>query len=278
MSDGKSAFDTGGPYYKIPSFDESYGRIDERSKYRYENIVNRVLPSKTVRSDQLRSWFRNFIYKKFPNSPAYEKQGVTALVTPENFSYFKGFKRFQDSLKGSELENSSLMTDEQLEKVKPIDPEVGDVLVAERRIYAPNWQNMYKMGGETKGSLTDPTFATEEKLIAWDGTSWKEMSLRDYISLVEPPRDLKPKGSGKPLTLTLYWAEWCPHCHDLLPIWKQLKLKGVKFQSYEESVSPIKVQAYPTIIFHNGKKMEKYEGKRTKNAILNFLKNKLSNK
>jgi thiol-disulfide isomerase/thioredoxin len=271
MSDGKSAFDTGGPYYKIPSFDESYRRIDERSKYRYENMVYRVLRSKTVRANQLRDWFRNFLNRKFPNSQF--------LVTPENFSYFKGFKRFQDSLKGSELGDSSLMTDEQLEKVKPIDPEVGDVLLDEGKgISPPDWQNMYKMGGETKGSLLDPTFATTEKLTAWDGTSWKEMSIKDYIGLVEPPRDLKPKGSGKPLTLTLYWAEWCPHCHDLLPIWKQLKLKGVKFQSYEESVSPIKVQAYPTIIFHNGKKMEKYEGKRTKNAILNFLKKKLSNK
>ena len=281
MSDGKSAADFGGPYYKIPSFDESYRRIDELSKYRYENIVRRVLRSKTIEADSLRSWFKRFIFRKFPNSPQppYQYDGTFIEKTTENYPYFKGFSEFQKKIGERETANSGTMTDEQLEKVKPIDPEVGDVLETYRSINIPDWQNMYKMGGETKGSLLDPTFATTEKLTAWDGTSWKEMSLKDYIGLVEPPRDLKPpKGSGKPLTLTLYWAEWCPHCHDLLPIWKQLKLNGVKFESYEESVSPIKVQAYPTIIFHNGKKMEKYEGKRTKNAILNFLKNKLSNK
>ena len=85
-----------------------------------------------------------------------------------------------------------------------------------------------------------------------------------------------PKGSGKPTSLTLYWAEWCPHCHDLMPIWKKLAHKGVKIEAIEESQSNFKVDGYPTIIFRSGKKMEKYTGPRTLKAIKNFLKNKLS--
>ena len=87
--------------------------------------------------------------------------------------------------------------------------------------------------------------------------------------------DEKLQGSGKP-GLTLYWAEWCPHCHDLMPEWKKLKHKGVKIEAIEESKSKVKVDGYPTIVFRSGKTMEKYTGPRTAKAIKKFLKNKLS--
>jgi len=88
-----------------------------------------------------------------------------------------------------------------------------------------------------------------------------------------------PQGSGKPKSLTLYWAEWCPHCHDLIPIWKKLgsDYKGIRIEAIEEKQSKFKVNSYPTIIFRDGNNMEKYEGSRTKVALTKFLKNKLSN-
>ena len=87
-------------------------------------------------------------------------------------------------------------------------------------------------------------------------------------------------GSGKPKSLTLYWAEWCPHCHDLMPEWEKLGdgYKGIKIEAIEEQDSNVKVNGYPTIIYRDGKNIEKYEGERSKTAILNFLKNKLSMK
>ena len=83
-------------------------------------------------------------------------------------------------------------------------------------------------------------------------------------------------GNGKPISLTLYWAEWCPHCHEIMPEWNKLKYKGVKIEAIEEQDSNFKVDGYPTIIFRNGNMMEKYIGERTAKAIKNFLKNKLS--
>jgi thiol-disulfide isomerase/thioredoxin len=85
-------------------------------------------------------------------------------------------------------------------------------------------------------------------------------------------------GSGKPSSLTLYWAEWCPHCHTLMPTWKKLgsSYNGIKIEAIEESDSKVKMDGYPTIIFRSGRKQEKYEGPRTKAAIIKFLKNKLS--
>ena len=84
------------------------------------------------------------------------------------------------------------------------------------------------------------------------------------------------EGWGMPASLTLYWARWCPHCHDVLPMWKKLAFKGVQINALEEQETDFQVDSYPTIIFRNGSYMEKYNGKRTKAAILKFLKNKLS--
>jgi thiol-disulfide isomerase/thioredoxin len=104
--------------------------------------------------------------------------------------------------------------------------------------------------------------------------------LRKYDEIGEEEKKVRLAsflgGAGKPSKLTLYWAEWCPHCHDLMPEWKKLKHKGVQIEAIEESKSKVKVDGYPTIVFRSGKTMEKYTGPRTAKAIKKFLKNKLS--
>jgi hypothetical protein len=63
-----------------------------------------------------------------------------------------------------------------------------------------------------------------------------------------------------------------------MPIWKKLgsEYKGIKIVAIEEKQNKsFSVDGYPTIVYRDGKTMEKYEGKRTKAAIENFLKSKL---
>ena len=87
--------------------------------------------------------------------------------------------------------------------------------------------------------------------------------------------------SGKGIggkSLTLYWANGCPHCHNMMPEWNKLGKthKGIQIIAIERMQNKsFPVNAYPTIIFRNGKKMEKYEGPRTKSGFVKFLKNKL---
>jgi thiol-disulfide isomerase/thioredoxin len=109
-------------------------------------------------------------------------------------------------------------------------------------------------------------------------SGWQEMSWDEFKSQVLD--EIRPKGSGKGVSLTLYYADWCPHCHTLLPIWKKLgsEYKGIQIIALEEKQTKFKVDGYPTIIFRNGKTMEKYEGERTRVGILNYLKNKLRSK
>ena len=86
----------------------------------------------------------------------------------------------------------------------------------------------------------------------------------------------KGKGKSKPATLTLHWADWCPHCHDMMPEWKKLgsEHKGVLIRAVEQKQSGFK-GPFPAILFQHGNSMEKYEGPRTKVAFAKFLKNKL---
>lgn len=89
----------------------------------------------------------------------------------------------------------------------------------------------------------------------------------------------QPTGSGRSgKSLTLYHAEWCHFCTKLMPTWKKLgsEYKGIKIVTIEEKQNKsFPVDGYPTIVYRDGSTMEKYEGKRTKAAIVNFLKSKL---
>ena len=94
--------------------------------------------------------------------------------------------------------------------------------------------------------------------------------LNDFLNLD------KFKGSGSPKSLTLYWADWCPHCHEMMPEWNKLgsSHKGIKIEAIESKKTKFKVDGYPTIIFRNGNTIEKYEAPRTKSAMLKFLNKK----
>jgi thiol-disulfide isomerase/thioredoxin len=89
-------------------------------------------------------------------------------------------------------------------------------------------------------------------------------------------KPIEGKGKGRP-SLTLHWADWCPHCHDMMPEWKKLgsEHKGIQILAVEQKQSGFK-GPFPTILFRNGNSMEKYEGPRTKAAFVKFLKNKLA--
>ena len=86
-------------------------------------------------------------------------------------------------------------------------------------------------------------------------------------------------GSGKgKKSLTLYWANGCPHCHNMMPEWEKLgkAYKGVKILAIEQGKSKRSdINGFPTILFSDGQRETKYEGPRTKSGFVQFLKNNL---
>jgi len=94
------------------------------------------------------------------------------------------------------------------------------------------------------------------------------------LKLKEGAARRRGKGSGK--SLTLYYADWCHFCKVLMPIWKKLRVPGVEIRMLEEKQNnEFKVEGYPTIIYRDRSRVEKYSGPRTKSGIESFLKNKL---
>lgn len=80
----------------------------------------------------------------------------------------------------------------------------------------------------------------------------------------------------------LFWAEWCPHCKDVVPIWKQLK-EGAKgnvqildMESKNPAMMAHKIPGFPTIRFfpeglENGAVHTDYTGPRTLEGFVQFL-------
>lgn len=78
-----------------------------------------------------------------------------------------------------------------------------------------------------------------------------------------------------------FYAPWCGHCQSLAPIWQDL---ASHYKSEDVSVSKIdctqhrsicqtfEVKSYPTLLWiENGKKIDKYQGSRTLDTLINFV-------
>lgn len=88
-------------------------------------------------------------------------------------------------------------------------------------------------------------------------------------------------------TLTLYYAPWCGHCHQLLKKgWKELpeNYQGVKIQKVDCSkdenqhlVKDLNIEGFPTILLKkNSKEHLEYRGNRSSKDILKFIEINIS--
>ena len=95
------------------------------------------------------------------------------------------------------------------------------------------------------------------------------------------------------ITLTLFHASYCGHCHDFYPTWEQMKNnkktdKYFEFRSYESEeidglsdkiklVGGKPIRGFPTIKIKIANKEWDYDGKRTSSKIFEFILNQLKN-
>ena len=88
-------------------------------------------------------------------------------------------------------------------------------------------------------------------------------------------------------SLTLYYAPWCGHCHQLLKKgWKELpeSYNGVKIQKVDctknenqHLVKDLNIEGFPTILLKkNSKEHLEYRGNRTSQDILKFIEINIS--
>lgn len=82
--------------------------------------------------------------------------------------------------------------------------------------------------------------------------------------------------------LYFFYADWCGYCKKFKPEWEKLKAEsnlGVKLEEVDCSneapalAKEYNVGGFPTIILVNGSNKVTYEGQRTADALVSFIKN-----
>ena len=78
--------------------------------------------------------------------------------------------------------------------------------------------------------------------------------------------------------LVLYHTNWCGHCKNFLPIWKQFVNNNPKIKTEDIECSDNKnknkcanIEGFPTIILFNDEKQIQYDGERTIDGLMDFF-------
>jgi thiol-disulfide isomerase/thioredoxin len=83
------------------------------------------------------------------------------------------------------------------------------------------------------------------------------------------------------IKVQLFYANWCGHCNKFKPEWEQFKKladgDNIKHEEYEadkdkQKVDEANVSGFPTIRITMNGNTEDYNGERTADAILSFVK------
>ena len=133
---------------------------------------------------------------------------------------------------------------------------------------------------------------------------WEKGSLKLHLKTQEEPKenngpifDVVGKTFQKEVidndkdVMLVFYAPWCGHCKQLLPKYeeaaKKLKEKNPKIllarmDATENEIESVHITGFPTIKFYPGNKKDKapmdYNGERTTDGIINFLKTNAFNK
>ena len=82
-------------------------------------------------------------------------------------------------------------------------------------------------------------------------------------------------------TLLLYHMPWCGYCKDFIPVWNMLKpykqyynvdMQSINCERYPEICKRDNITSYPTIRLVSGNKIIEYDGNRTLEDLLQFIK------
>ena len=113
-----------------------------------------------------------------------------------------------------------------------------------------------------------------------------------YYASIAIPRYEHFEDSARPsakCSLKLFYADWCGHCQRFKPVFdgelsdavkKQgipCKLEKIDCDANPEMAKKYNVKGFPTLIFENEKNdVVEYQGERTADAIVKFLKKQVS--
>ena len=113
--------------------------------------------------------------------------------------------------------------------------------------------------------------------------------IKNMSELFGDPKETKISriGDTKNPILSLYYANWCPHCVKFKPIWAELQkivkreglnlnFKDINAETEPDKIQKAGIQGYPTIKLYKGGVNVEYTGPRKLDSLLLFIKNKMA--
>ena len=85
------------------------------------------------------------------------------------------------------------------------------------------------------------------------------------------------RGGLSPNTFTMYYADWCPHCKQVMPEFNGFAFDGVQVRAVEQQQNnEFKVKGYPTFVYtsKSGWSLE-FSGGRNVTAWRDFIRSVL---
>jgi len=115
----------------------------------------------------------------------------------------------------------------------------------------------------------------------------KKVQIKEDLNEYYSVEHLENKSAGG--VFKLFYVDWCGHCQNFKPIFEgelteavrneQLpcRLEMVNCEEKPEEAKKYNIRGYPTMVFENEKhEVVEYQGERTANAIMTFLKNMIN--
>lgn len=89
---------------------------------------------------------------------------------------------------------------------------------------------------------------------------------------------------GDKLSVVLVYAEWCPHCKVLIPVWDKIcnryddeevviRKMEESNKNYKEFTKLHEISGFPTIVMIQDGNYKEYSGDRSERAILSYIEN-----
>ena len=137
---------------------------------------------------------------------------------------------------------------------------------------------------EFAGEEDNVTFASYNESEIEEEDPFKDYNFTNVLSYDDTNYTLLEK---KEINFILFYSQYCYHCHKFLPTFieaanycKEQKLKVVfsriDANLNEKASEAYQIRSYPTVYLVLKGKKHKYEGYRTKDALINFMNKKLN--
>ena len=118
----------------------------------------------------------------------------------------------------------------------------------------------------------------------------KKVQFREhYNQYYRAPSVYEHMENPQKASLKMFYVDWCGHCKNFKPIFEgelsnavreeglPCKLELVNCEEKPEEGRKYNIRGYPTVIFENEKNdIVEYQGERTANALVKFIKNMLN--